>query len=124
MLQHARRHGYVATMFGRRRYLPDIASDHGGLRQFAERVATNTPIQGSAADIIKLAMVRLAAAFRTHGLEAAMILQIHDELLIECPQSELKRALTVVRDAMEGAAELAVPIAVDIGTGASWGEAH
>ena len=124
MLLHARRHGYVATLFGRRRYLPDIASDHGGLRQFAERVATNTPIQGSAADIIKLAMVRLAAALRMENLDAAMILQIHDELLIECPQSELKRALRVIREAMEGAAALAVPIAVDIGTGTSWGEAH
>jgi DNA polymerase-1 len=124
MLEHARRHGYVATLHGRRRYLPDIHSDHGGRRQFAERIATNTPIQGSAADIIKIAMVRLAAALRMEGLEAAMILQIHDELLVECREGELNPALMMIRDAMEGAADLAVPVVVDIGTGASWAEAH
>jgi DNA polymerase-1 len=124
MLEHARRHGYVETLLGRRRYLPDIASDHRGLRQLAERIATNTPIQGSAADVIKLAMVRLASALRSRKLRAAMVLQIHDELLLECPEDELKPALTVVREAMEEAVQLAVPIVVDVGTGRSWGEAH
>jgi len=124
MLDHARRHGFVATLHGRRRYLPDVHSDHVGRRQLAERMATNTPIQGSAADIIKLAMVRLASALRHENLEAAMILQIHDELLVECPESELNRALGVIREAMEGAAELIVPIVVDIGSGKNWAEAH
>ena len=124
MLDHARRHGFVATLHGRRRYLPDLHSDHMGRRQLAERMATNTPIQGSAADIIKLAMVRLASALRHAGFAAAMVLQIHDELLVECPESELNRALGVIRDAMEGAAELIVPIVVDIGSGKNWAEAH
>jgi len=124
MLEHARRHGFVSTLHGRRRYLPDIQSDHMGKRQLAERVATNTPIQGSAADIIKLAMVRLAAALRRDSLGAAMILQIHDELLVECPEGELNRALRVIRDAMEGAAQLVVPVVVDIGSGSNWAQAH
>lgn len=124
MLVHARRHGFVATLLGRRRYLPDIQSEHAGRRQLAERMATNTPIQGSAADIIKLAMVRLAAALRREKLEAAMVLQIHDELLVECPEAELNRALAVIRNAMEGAAQLRVPVVVDIGTGTNWAQAH
>jgi DNA polymerase-1 len=124
MLDHARRHGFVATLHGRRRYLPDIHSDHGGRRQMAERVATNTPIQGSAADIIKIAMVRLAAALRTAQARCAMVLQIHDELLVECAEDELNRALMMIRDAMEGAADLVVPVVVDIGTGRSWAQAH
>ena len=124
MLDHARRHGFVSTLHGRRRYLPDIQSDHMGRRQLAERVATNTPIQGSAADIIKLAMVRLASTLRRESLSAAMVLQIHDELLLEAPEDELNRALAVIRDAMEGAAELVVPVVVDIGTGNNWAEAH
>jgi DNA polymerase-1 len=124
MLVGARRDGYVSTLLGRRRYLPDIHSDHGGRRQLAERVATNTPIQGSAADIIKLAMLRLADALGRAGSRASMILQIHDELLIECPEAELRQVVTITRETMEGAAELAVPIVVDVGTGPSWAQAH
>jgi DNA polymerase-1 len=123
-LAEARETGYVATLLGRRRYLPDIQSEHGGLRQAAERVATNTPIQGSAADIIKQAMIRLDRALGVSGLEAALVLQIHDELLLECPEAELDQVVTLVRDAMEGAAELVVPIQADIGSGPDWGSAH
>jgi DNA polymerase-1 len=123
-LEGARNNGYVSTLMGRRRYLPDIASNHGGLRQAAERVATNTPIQGTAADIIKKAMVRLDCALRDSGLSAALVLQIHDELLVECPEHELDQIVRLVRDAMEGAAELIVPIAVDIGSGPNWAAAH
>lgn len=123
-LAGARRHGYVATLLGRRRYLPDLESEHGGLRQAAERVATNTPIQGSAADIIKTAMIRLDTRLAKSGLEAALVLQIHDELLVECPEPELDQVVTLVQDAMEGAAELVVPIKVDIGSGPDWGSAH
>jgi DNA polymerase-1 len=123
-LETARRRGFVSTLHGRRRYLPDIQSDHVGRRQLAERMATNTPIQGSAADIIKLAMVRLAKALSTECLRASMVLQIHDELLVECPEPELNRVLAVVRESMEGAARLSVPIVVDIGAGRNWAEAH
>ncbi len=123
-LASARERGYVATLMGRRRYLPDLTSENGGLRQVAERVATNTPIQGSAADIIKNAMVRLDRALAKTELEAVLVLQIHDELLVECPDSELDQVVTLVRDAMEGAAELVVPMVVDIGSGPDWGRAH
>ena len=122
--EHARRHGYVSTLMGRRRYLPDIDSDHGGRRQLAERVATNTPIQGSAADIIKLAMVNLYRDLEAEGLESAMVLQIHDELLLECPKAEVEAAERLTRRAMESAVSLDVPVVVDIGMGKNWAEAH
>lgn len=124
MLENAREQGYVFTRSGRRRYLADICSDHGGRRQAAERVATNTPIQGSAADIIKVAMLRLAAALAEADTKAEMVLQIHDELLLECPKGELKQVVALTREAMEGAAQLVVPMEVDIGSGKDWGEAH
>lgn len=124
MLEQARELGYVSTIDGRRRYLPDIHSDHGGRRQAAERVATNTPIQGSAADIIKIAMVRLAGRLKDEGLEAAMVLQVHDELLLECPKRELKQVVSLVEELMAGAASLSVPLLVDVGHGANWALAH
>ena len=124
MLELARELGYVSTLLGRRRYLPDVQSENGGLRQAAERVATNTPIQGSAADIIKLAMVRLSDRLSRDGLETVMVLQIHDELLLECPESETDQALALVRESMENAVELAVPVVADVGVGVSWAEAH
>ena len=124
MLEQARELGYVSTIDGRRRYLPDIHSDHGGRRQAAERVATNTPIQGSAADIIKIAMVRLAGRLKDEGLEAVMVLQVHDELLLECPKRELKQVVSLVEELMAGAASLSVPLLVDVGHGANWALAH
>lgn len=123
-LEHAREKGFVATLMGRRRYLPDITSDHGGRRQLAERVATNTPIQGSAADIIKTAMVDLDAALRDCELTARLVLQIHDELLLEAPVTEVEEVSKLVVRVMEGAAKLRVPIVVDVGSGSSWAEAH
>jgi DNA polymerase-1 len=124
MLERARRLGYTETRAGRRRYLPDIHSTNGGLRQAAERVATNTPIQGGAADIIKAAMVHLAEAMRSEGLESSVVLQIHDELLLECPEREVDRLADLTRDCMKGAASLAVPVVVDIGVGRNWAAAH
>jgi DNA polymerase-1 len=123
-LDFARDHGFVSTLLGRRRYLPDIASDHGGRRQLAERVATNTPIQGSAADIIKKAMVDLDAALAEAGLATRLVLQIHDELLLEAPESEVDEACRLVVRVMEGAATLLVPVVVDVGSGRNWAEAH
>jgi len=124
MLAGARRTGYVSTLLGRRRYLPDIESENGRKRQATERVATNTPIQGSAADIIKLAMIRLDSRLRRRGAAARMVLQIHDELLLEVPKKEVDGVDDDVRDAMEGAASLAVPLLVDIGHGRNWAVAH
>lgn len=124
MRDKARRDGYVSTRAGRRRYLPDIHGDHEGLRQAAERVATNTPIQGGAADIIKGAMLRVATALRDAGSKGVMLLQIHDELLVECPDAEVDAVVALVRSCMEAAATLAVPTIVDVGIGQDWSSAH
>jgi DNA polymerase-1 len=119
-VQHARTHGYVQTIFGRRRYVPEVRERNFNIRAFGERVAANSPIQGSAADLIKIAMVRVANALRDRGLEANMLLQVHDELVFEAPEREIDALTDVVKAAMEGAADLAVPLVVDIGTGANW----
>lgn len=124
MLDHAREQGFVSTLMGRRRYLPDINSDHGGRRQLSERLASNTPIQGSAADIIKKAMVDLDVELRKSSLETRLILQIHDELLLESPAAELDEASRMVSRVMSGAVSLLVPVVVDVGSGTNWAEAH
>ncbi len=123
-IAHARRDKAVSTMFGRSRRLPDIDSTSSGLRSFSQRVAVNTPVQGTAADIIKLAMLKVHGALRDAGMQTRMILQVHDELLFEAPLDEVERATGMVRDAMEHAITLAVPLKVEIGTGPSWLEAH
>jgi DNA polymerase-1 len=116
----AREHGYVQTIFGRRRYVPEVRERNFNIRAFGERVAANSPIQGSAADLIKIAMVRVAAAMRNEGLEATMLLQVHDELVFEAPSREIEVLTTLVRTEMEGAAQLAVPLLVDVGVGPNW----
>ncbi|UCF20437.1 MAG: DNA polymerase I [Gemmatimonadota bacterium] len=118
----AREQGYVETLFGRRRYIPELNSKNPNIRGFGERVATNSPIQGTAADLIKLAMINIHSALRGSGLGARMILQVHDELLLEVPPGELEEVKTMVRRFMEGALELRVPIAVDMGVGKTWYE--
>ena len=119
----AHERGFVTTLRGRRRMIPELSSNNFNDRSYGERVAANTPIQGSAADLCKLAMLQIAERFAAAGLEAKMLLQIHDELLFECPPAELERVLAIVRDRMENAVELKVPLVVDIGHGASWAEA-
>ncbi|MCR4397704.1 MAG: DNA polymerase I [Firmicutes bacterium] len=116
----ARKNGYVTTIFKRRRYLPDINSPNRNLRMFAERTAINTPIQGTAADIIKKAMVGIAAALRDAGLRSKMILQVHDELVFEVPEEEVEVVSRIVRDGMEHAADLLVPLSVEMKLGANW----
>ncbi|HEU4995770.1 MAG TPA: DNA polymerase I [Gemmatimonadaceae bacterium] len=116
----AREHGYVQTIFGRRRYTPELRDRNFNIRAFGERVAANSPIQGSAADLIKIAMVRVANALRTRQLASAMLLQVHDELVFEAPTNEVETLSELVRTEMEGAAELAVPLVVDIGVGPNW----
>ena len=119
-LAEARRQGYVATLLKRRRYLPELTSREEGVRQFAERTAINTPVQGSAADLIKLAMVRLEARLARERLPAAMILQVHDELVLEADAGAVEAAIAVIRDEMERVVPLRVPLQVDIGAGANW----
>ncbi len=119
----ARENGYVETMFGRRRYIPEINGSNKNLQAFGERVAMNTPIQGAAADLIKIAMIRTDRMLKEAGLKARLILQIHDELIIESPIEEAEKAEQILREAMQGAAKLAVPLQVDIGKGKSWYDA-
>jgi len=123
-IRQAREQGFVRTLLGRRRALPDLASRNRTLRQAAERMATNTVIQGTAADLIKKAMVEVDETLRAEGLGARMLLQVHDELVFELPGSEQERLSALVRERMEGVAELAVPLTVEIGVGTSWRTAH
>lgn len=123
IVEVAKRQGYVTTLLNRRRYLPDIHSRNFNLRSFAERTAMNTPIQGTAADIIKLAMVRIENALSKSDVNARMLLQVHDELIFECPSSEVERLKEMVRNAMEEAVALNVPLQVDIHEGPTWYEA-
>lgn len=120
----ARENGFVSTMLGRRRPLRDISSRNATVRSSAERNATNTPVQGSAADLMKLAMVRVHAALRGRGLSARLVLQVHDELVLDVPENEIETATALVRDAMENAMALAVPLRVDVGVGDNWLAAH
>jgi DNA polymerase-1 len=123
-LDAARAAREVHTLFGRRRPLPEIDADNVNLRIAAENMAVNTPIQGSAADIIKRAMLRLAAELDRQGLRARLLLQVHDELVLDVPDDELRQVEILVRDCMEGAADLAVPLEVAIGHGPTWLDAH
>jgi DNA polymerase-1 len=120
----ARRDKAVQTLLGRMRRLPDIDSTNPGARAFSERVAVNTPVQGTAADIIKLAMLAVDRELRARGFAAQLILQVHDELLLDVPRAELDAVSDVVRRCMESALALDVPLRVDMGTGDNWLEAH
>ena len=123
-LDAARRDGYVQTLFGRRRYTPDVNSHNANLRAFAERNAVNAPIQGTAADIIKLAMIAVEKRLRAENLSARMVLQIHDELLLEVPRDEIEAVKNILVSEMEGVAELSVPLTVECNYGENWLEAH
>ena len=119
----AREKGYVETLFGRRRYVPELKDRNYNIRAFGERTATNSPLQGSAADLIKIAMVRIAAALTAGGLASRMILQVHDELVLEVPAGEASIATELVKRHMERAADLRVPLVVTIGVGMNWVDA-
>lgn len=120
MVDFAREHGYVTTIFGRRRYIPELRERNFNIRAFGERTAANSPIQGSAADLIKVAMIRIADALRRGKFETRMLLQVHDELVFEVPPAEMTAIEALVKHEMEHAAQLSVPLVVDIGTGANW----
>ncbi|MDX8410449.1 MAG: DNA polymerase, partial [Mariprofundaceae bacterium] len=123
-LEKARSQGYVETLLGHRVYLPDINAKNGMHRSYAERTAINAPLQGSAADMIKVAMIRLHQRLKIEAPEAHMILQVHDELMVEAPLEQVDTVSGIVRDEMESAMAISVPIIVDIGVGQSWFEAH
>ena len=119
-IEYAREHGYVQTIFGRRRYVPELRDRNFNVRAFGERVAQNAPIQGSAADLIKIAMIRIAGALSERQLQSRMLLQVHDELVFEVPESEHDDLHALVVQEMEHAAELSVPLVVDVGVGDNW----
>ncbi len=123
-VKEAEEKGYAQTLFGRRRYLPELRSSNRNLRAFGQRVAMNMPIQGTAADIIKIAMVRVYRRLREENLRARLILQVHDELIVEAPEEEAPRVRDLVKEEMESAVSLAVPMEVDAKVGRDWGEAH
>ena len=122
--EQAKQNGYVTTLYGRRREMPELRSANFNIRSFGERVALNMPIQGTAADIIKLAMVRVYERLEKEGLEAKLLLQVHDELIVECPETEAERVSLLLKEEMEHAAQLSVPLTADVHTGHSWAEAH
>ncbi|MBN2030508.1 DNA polymerase I [bacterium] len=124
MIGDAHQNGFVTTLLNRRRYLPELKSENRNVREFGERTAINTPIQGTAADLIKVAMIRIAEHLRKEKWKSKMILQIHDELIFEVPKGELEALSDMVKREMEGAIKLSVPIKVDIGWGKNWYEAH
>lgn len=121
-VKHARQQGYVATMFGRRRYLPDIRHSNFNLRSFAERTAINTPIQGTAADIIKIAMLNVEQALAEAGVKSRILLQVHDELVLEVVEAERELVAGLVKKAMEAAAVLSVPLTADVAWGKNWAQ--
>ncbi len=123
-LESGRKKGYVSTLFNRRRYLPDLNASNRTARQAAERMAINMPIQGSAADIIKLAMIKTQEQLDREGSSARLLLQVHDELVLEVPERELDRTAELVKESMENVVELKCRLVVDIGHGTNWAEAH
>ena len=122
-VEQAKADGYVTTMFGRRRYLPELASSNHNLRSFGERVARNMPIQGTAADIIKIAMIRVFNRLREEGMRSRLILQVHDELIVEAPVEEADKAAALLSEEMQNAVQLAVPLTADAGIGKTWYDA-
>ena len=119
-LEEARREQKVKTLFGRVRPIPDINSKNANLRGFAERTAVNTPLQGTAADLIKMAMIRIDAAIRQRALKSRMTLQVHDELVFEVPEAEIDAVKSLVREQMENVHPLTVPLLIELGVGKNW----
>jgi len=124
LLEEARRQGYALTLLGRRRYLPEINSNNGQLARLAEGAAVNTPIQGTAAEIIKLAMIGIHRRLKAEGLRSRMVLTIHDELLFDARRDEVDALKALIVAEMEGAMELKVPLKVEVGLGDNWLDAH
>ena len=122
-VRRAKEEGYITTILGRRRFIPEMQSSNYNLRSFGERAAMNMPLQGSAADIIKIAMIRVADRLKAEKLSAKMVLQVHDELLLDSPESELDRAAKILKEEMESALKLNVPLIAEVSVGRSWYDA-
>lgn len=120
----ARERGYVETLFGRRRYIPEVKDRNFNTRAFGERQAQNAPLQGSAADLIKIAMARIHQGLKSSGARARLLLQVHDELVLEAPADEIERVTGMVKGHMEAAAVLRVPLVVEVGAGDNWLDAR
>ena len=123
VVEKAKADGYVSTVLGRRRWLPELRSSNFNLRSFGERVALNMPIQGTAADLIKLAMIHVRDRLRAEGLAARLVLQVHDELIVECPDGEVEQVKALLTREMEEVMALPVPMRADSAAGRSWAEA-
>lgn len=124
VVEQAREDGFVSTLYQRRRWLPELKSSNFNMRSFGERVALNMPIQGTAADIIKLAMIRVDSRLRAEGLSARLVLQVHDELIVECPESEAEQVRCLLKEEMEGVAALSVPLLAEANVGKTWADSH
>ena len=120
VVEDAKRDGYVTTLLGRKRYIPELTSGKAALRSFGERVAMNSPIQGTAAEVIKLAMLNVSAALKKAGLDARMILQVHDELVLEASRRDAEKAAEILKYEMEHALEVGVPLTVELTIGENW----
>ena len=123
IISEGKKKGYVTTLFNRRRDIPELKSRNYNVRSFGERIALNTPIQGTAADIIKLAMIKVHTELKKRKLKSKMILQVHDELIVDTLNSEQEEVIELIKFQMENVVELAVPLVVDIGIGANWYDA-
>ena len=123
VVEDARENGYTETMYGRKRYIPELKSSNFNVRSGAERIALNTPIQGTAADLIKLAMIRVEMALNKHFPEAKLLLQVHDELIVECPEEIASQVAELISREMEGVAQLNVPLTAEAKYGKSWYDA-
>ncbi len=124
IIAEAKKLGYVSTVFGRKRPMPELKSKNANKRQLGERLAMNSPIQGTAADVIKIAMINISRRLKAEGFKSRMILQVHDELVFECPAKEKKALMKLVKEEMEGAADFKVPLEVEMGAGDNWARAH
>ena len=120
IVESAKEKGYVETLFGRRRYIPEIKSNNYIVRQFGSRVAMNTPIQGTAADIMKIAMINVDKALQENNINAKIVLQIHDELLLEVKEEDKEKAKEILKECMENAMTLKIPLEVEVSEGKSW----
>ena len=120
VVKNAEKDGYTTTIMGRKRYIPDLRSSKAPLRAFGKRVAMNAPIQGSAADIMKIAMINVDKALKDSGLDARIVMQVHDELIIEVKDSEKDACKAILKEAMEKATELSIPLTVDVTSGKNW----
>jgi DNA polymerase-1 len=123
-IEEARKNGYVSTLLGRKRLLRDINSRNATIRAAVERIAVNSPVQGSAADLIKLAMVAVSKRIKEQGLRSKLLLQVHDELVFDVPREEIEQMRTLVEECMTSVVKLPIPLKVDIGIGDNWLEAH